>query len=354
MLINMKNSSVSMKQIAERAGVSMMTVSRVLRNETNVAQATEQRIRTIADQLGYKPNRLVRGMQSGRSGIASVVMPVRHAIGPMILEGIYDYLNEKDMMMSVDLIHGNVGERAIVEQGKVINRLLETRVDGFILLPVNEEVSPLYFKEIVDRQLPLVLVDRNMEGYETDFVGTDDYAGGYEAAAVLARNGCKRSILISTGDFVSTSRLRAEGFRDGLKAYQMELVSEVIAPNFTHNPNLIDLELSKLAGQFDSVFGIADRLAISAWHSCQRLQLQIPEAVKVIGFGALNLRDPRVALSSFDQKPYEIGQNAAKLLVQRIERGRTHRGIKAKSMLTAPVFVEGTSCPTAIPAGQMA
>lgn len=175
----MKTKSVSMKQIAERAGVSMMTVSRVLRNESNVAAETEKLIRGIADELGYKPNRLVRGMQSGRSGIVSVVMPAGHAIGPTILEGIYDHLHEKDMMMALDIVHGNFGDRAFAEQSKVINRLLESRVDGFILLPVNEEASPLYFKEIVDRKIPLVLVDRNTTHFEADFVGTDDYAGGY-------------------------------------------------------------------------------------------------------------------------------------------------------------------------------
>ena len=123
-----------MKQIAEEAGVSMMTVSRVLRNESNVAPKTETNIRTIADRLGYKPNRLVRGMQSGRSGIVSVVLPVGHAIAPIILEGAYDYLHEKDLIMAVDIVHGNVGERALAEQAKVINRLLESRVAGFFLV----------------------------------------------------------------------------------------------------------------------------------------------------------------------------------------------------------------------------
>ncbi|MFQ3243310.1 MAG: LacI family transcriptional regulator, partial [Lentimonas sp.] len=97
--------------------------------------------------------------------------------------------------------------------------------------------------------------------------------------------------------------------------------------------------------QFEGVFAIADRLAISAWHSCQRLKLKIPQQVKVIGFGALNLRDPRVAISSFDQEPYQIGQNAAKLLVERIEQGPWKRKPKVKTILTVPQFVEGTSCP---------
>lgn len=264
MLTNMKRTSVSMKQIAEEAGVSMMTVSRVLRDQGNVAPATEANIREIANRLGYRPNRLVRGMQSGRSGIVSFVVPSGHAIAPEILEGAYDFLHDKDMIMALDIVHGNMGDRAFAEQSKVINRLLESRVDGVILLPVNEEASPMFFQEMIDRKIPIVLVDRNTTHFVTDFVGTDDYAGGYEAARILAKNGCKQAVLISTGDFVSTSRLRAKGFREGLDAFDVKLVEEIMAPNFTHNTAFIDRELSKINGQFDAVFGIADRLAISA------------------------------------------------------------------------------------------
>jgi LacI family transcriptional regulator len=344
MLINMKESSVGMKQIAAEAGVSMMTVSRVLRNESNVAAVTDERIRAIADRLGYKRNRLVRGMQSGRSGIVSVVVPAGHALAPEILEGAYDYLNEKDMIMALDMVHGNFGERAVAQQSRVINRLLESRVDGFILLPVNEDASPLFFKEVIDRKIPLVLVDRNTTHFEADFVGTDDYAGGYEAARVLAENGCKAAVLVSTGDLVSASRLRSEGFKVGLKKHKVKLIAHVITPNFSPNADLIDHELEQLKGKFDCVFAIADRLATSAWHSCQRLKLKIPQQVKVVGFGALNLRDPRVAISSFDQEPYQIGHNAAKLLVERIEQGPWKRKPKAKTILSTPQFVEGTSC----------
>ncbi len=342
-----RQSSVSMKQIAEEAGVSMMTVSRVLRNESNVSAKTDERIREIANRLGYKSNRLVRGMQSGRSGIVSVVMPAGHAIAPAMLEGIYDVFHEKDMIMALDLVHGNLGEKAFAEQGKIINRLLESRVDGILLLPVNEDASPLYFKEVVDRKIPLVLVDRNTTHFVTDFVGTDDLAGGREAARVLAANGCKHVVLISTGDFVSTSRLRGKGFTEALSELGVELTTHIIAPNFMHNTELIDYELEKYKGQFDGIFAIADRLAISAWHSCQRLNLSIPEEVKVIGFGALNLRDPRVALSSFDQEPYTIGRNAAQLLFDRIEKGPVVGTPKPKTLLHVPRYVEGTSCPAA-------
>lgn len=347
MLGNMSG-KVSMKQIAEAAGVSMMTVSRVMRNQSNVAPETEEKIREIVRRSGYKPNRLVRGMQSGRSGIISVIVPVGHQIAPTILEGIHDFAHERDMILALDLIHhGNTGKRAFVEQGKTINRLLESRVDGFILLPVNEEVNPVHFQEVLDRKIPLVLIDRKTRRFEADFVGTDDYAGGYEAARILARNGCRNPVLISTGESVSTSRLRAEGFRKGVQTFKMKLTTEVIVPNFMPNPELIDHALDQVKGQFDAVFGIADRIAISAWHSCQNLKMKVPSQVKVIGFGALNLRDPRVALSSFDQDPYRIGQDAAKLLFDRIEKGPGKRRPKPKEVLIAPRFVEGTSCPGA-------
>lgn len=322
-----------------------MTVSRVLRNQANVSAKTQQRIQDIAERLGYKPNRLVRGMQSGRSGIVSLVVPAKNAFVHSILEGAYDFFSEKDIMMSLDFVSGNMGEKAFEEQSKLINRLLESRVDGILLVPVNEDASPLYFEEVIDRKIPLVLVDRDIRRLDADFVGTDDVAGGREAARVLAGNGCKRVVLISPGDFVSTSRNRIEGFKRGLAEFGIEQVAEVVTNDFHHNGELIDRELRKYAGQFDGIFAVADRLGISAWHTCKALDLSIPEDVKIIGFGALNLRDPRVALSSFDQNPFEIGRNAAKLLFERIENSESGEAFRPKIILNQPRFIAGTSCP---------
>lgn len=340
----MSNVSVSMKQIAAEAGVSMMTVSRVLRNEPSVAPATKALVRSIADRLGYKPNRLVRGIQSGRSGIVGVVMPFGHVMAPTILAGVYDYLNEKDRIMAVDLVHGNAGAHVFAEEVKLINRLLECRVDGILLLPVDEDASPVYFKEVVERNIPLVLMDRNTSHFATDFVGTDDFAGGREAARVLAQNGCQRAILISAGDYASTSRQRVHGFRVGVEEFGMELTKEIKAPNFMPNTELIDSELARYNGRFDCVFGISDHFAISAWHSCEGLGLAVPEQVKVIGFGALNLRDPRLQLSSFDQDPYQIGQNAAKLLIDRIEAEPSNKVPTPRTILNVPQYMPGVSC----------
>lgn len=322
-----------------------MTVSRVLRNQANVSAKTQQRIQDIAERLGYKPNRLVRGMQSGRSGIVSLVVPAQNDFIHAILEGAYEFFSEKDIMMSLDYVSGNMGEKAFEEQSKLINRLLESRVDGIMLVPVNEEASPLYFKEVIDRKIPLVLVDRDVRRLEADFVGTDDVAGGREAARVLAQNGCKRAVLISSGDIISTSRNRAAGFKSGLIECGMELVTEVVATDFLYNGELIHAELEKYVGQFDSVFAVGDRLGTSAWHTCKALNLSIPDDVKIIGFGALNLRDPRVALSSFDQNPREIGRNAAKLLFERIENGDSGKVFSPKTILNKPQFIAGTSCP---------
>jgi LacI family transcriptional regulator len=333
-----------MKQIAAEAGVSMMTVSRVLRNEPSVSPRTKALVLSIADRLGYKRNRLVSGIQSGRSGIVALVVPGGHVMAPSIMAGAYDCFNEKDRIMAVDLVHGNLGEQAFTEQVKLIDRLLETRVDGILLLPVNEAASPLYFKEVVERNIPLVLVDRNTSHFTADFVGTDDFAGGREAARVLVANGCKRAVLISTGPIVSTSRMRVQGFRAGLAEFGLTLTAEIIAPNFTANTELIDQEMAKYQGQFDCVFGVADSLAVSAWRSCQARGLKVPEQVKVLGFGALDVSDPRIALSSFDQDPYQIGRNAAELLMDRIESEVTGDIPTRRTILTMPRFVAGASC----------
>lgn len=335
-----------MKQIAEAAGVSAMTVSRVFSDSSIVSEATSQRIRKIAQELGFKSNRMARGMKSGRSSIIGFVMPAKHAIGSQIFQGAYDYFHKQDMIMSLDLVCANAGEVAFEEQSKLINRLLEIRVDGIILLPVNEETNLYYFNELIENNIPVVCVDRDINQFSSDFVGTDDEAGGIEAAEILSNNNCKRPILISTGEFASTSRLRIQGFLEGAKTHGLKVQEHIICPSFRYNTELIYEKLAANKGKFDSVFAVTDRMAASAWNSCKILDIKVPEEVKIIGFGNLDISDPRYQLSSFDQDPQKIGLNAAKLLSEKMHRLQaSEKNDVAKIFLNSPRFVEGISCP---------
>lgn len=322
-----------------------MTVSRVMRDHPSVSETTSKRIKAIATEMGYKSNRMARAMRSGSSNIIGFVMPDRHALGTEIFHGAYDYFHKKDMIMSMDLIPGIVGAKGFNEQSKLIDRLLEIRVDGIILLPVSEAVNEYYFNKLQERKIPVVCVDRDISNFTTDFVGTDDLYGSRKAADILFKNGCKNAVLITAGNDASTSRIRANGFREQAKKIGLNIPKTIECPSFRYHTEIIDQELRNLAGTFDSIFAVGDRMATSAWNSCTDLGLNVPSDVKIIGFGCLDISDPRYKLSSFDQKPQLLGQKAAKLLSAMIDDAKENKHRKHQTILNKPNFIEGISCP---------
>lgn len=312
---------VSMKAIAKEVGVSIMTVSRVMNGTGKVAPETAQKIQRVADRIHYRANRLVRGMQTGRTGLIGVVLPAGLGFYTGVLQGIHDHFSDKDESVLLSLIHGHTGERAIEEERKVLHRLVELRVDGIILRPANDEASPLYFEEIVRRKVPIVIVDRRLPNFSCDFVGTEDFAGGEEAARRLQARGANKLLLVTAGDKLSPSRDRARGFAAGIESKNVEQALKVLeCPDFSSNEELIFEFLRSSGSEVNGIFAISDHLANGCLSALKRLNRQVPGDVSVIGFGAVGsgIRNP-IPVSTFDQHPELIGRTAAELLTGRIE-----------------------------------
>jgi len=310
-----------MKVIAEEVGLSMMTVSRVLSGNGKVAPATAQKIHEVAERLKYRPNRLVRAMRIGRSGLIGVVMPT--GLGSFysrVLSGVHDYFAERDTSILLSQVHGDQGEGAIEDELKVIHRLIEMRVDGIILRPANDEATPHYFEEILDRGIPMVALDRYLPSFPCDFVGTDDLAGGEEAASLLLARGLKNLLLVTAGDKVGTSRDRAAGFRNHVKSSRADVsLDTLVCPNFAPNEDLIHAYLSALGKPVDGIFAISDNLGIGCFRALRKLNRRIPEDVALVGFGAVGTSDGYAfPFSTFDQHPELIGKSAGELLAKRI------------------------------------
>ena len=331
-----------MRVIAEEVGLSMMTVSRVLNGNGKVAPATAQRIREVVERLKYRPNRLVRGMQTGRTGLVGVVMPA--GIGNfygLILSGIHDYFAGRDASILLSQVHGDQGEGAIEDERKALHRLVELRVDGIILRPVKDEATPVYFEEILGRGIPMVVIDRHLPNFPCDFVGTDDVGGGEEAATRLIARGLKRLLLVTAGETVGTSRDRAAGFRNHLKSSGADVSLDILdCPDFSPNEELILEQLTTLGKSVDGIFAVSDNLAIGCFRALRRLNLRIPEDVALIGFGSIGTSEGYAfPFSTFDQHPELIGKTAGELLGERIDK----RGAKASPKKTVRLhasFVE--------------
>ena len=321
--------AVSLKQIAEASNVSIATVSRVLRGRGEIAPATRQRVTEAARRLQYRPNLLVKGLQTGRTQSCGVLMELGDPFLAQIFVGLQDELLLDDyapvVLRAAAVPTGTRADAAAGDQAEVpgelrqIHRLLDRRVDGIVLRPIRDAASDRYLKEVWDRGLPLVAVDRRLPHSHADFVGSDDAGGGRQAAEHLLQLGHRRLGQIAGPAFTSTGRERAAGFDDAVTACPDAYCENREDPGFTdgYRPAV---ELLRAPQRPSAIFAGNDLIARGVYRAAAELGLHIPRDLSVIGFGDLWYAGQMIPrLTTIRQSPRRIGKLAARLMLQRLD-----------------------------------
>lgn len=305
--------AIGLKQIAEETGISVPSVSRVLRGEPGFAEATRKRVLEAAARLKYRPNMLVQAMQTGRTGAVGVMVPPIDEFLSSILVGIHDVLAHHDYVPMLLWPQSDLPE---LEQ---IHRLIDRRVDGVILFPTEDSAPDNYLAEVWERGLPLVTVDRRMAHTHADFSGTDDCAGAESAAQHLLDLGHRNFIHLTACPGISTSKNRWQAFRDHVEALKGAKVRRIVAKDFRSGfePALKFLQASDRP---TAVFAANDLLAVSAMKAAHEAGLSVPEDLSIVGYSDLAAaRSEFPGLTTLRQSPQQIGRTAAQLIFDRLE-----------------------------------
>ena len=188
---------VNQKRIAEQAGVSQSTVSLVLSGRRVSSDETSQRVLKAAERLRYRPNLLVRGIQTGKTRMIGVMMPPFDFYWSEVLYGIHDVLTDADHVpITLWTAHTGATPRQRNAPGDEllqIHRLLDRRVDGVILWPPFSQAFSEHVNEFSSRNLPVVTIDHELPPeYNADYVGSDEASGGRMAAKHLYDQGHRR------------------------------------------------------------------------------------------------------------------------------------------------------------------
>lgn len=334
------NTHVTMKNIADEAGVTLATVSRILNNQgEKYAEQTKLKIIEIADRLKYRPNGLVRGMQTGKTGIAGVMVPLGDYFHAMIVAGIHETLLDNDTIMLLSWNSRTLNQKNVDLERQIIHRMIDRRVDGILLRPSSEGFERQYFEEIWERNIPLILIDREMSNLETDFVGSDDRRGGQMAAEYLLGLGHRRMGFVGVSTLVSTSRHREDGFRDVL---HQTPGTTCITVDILQQSDLQKLrDLLSMRNRPTALFCYHDPLANTVADLASSLGLAIPRDISVVGFGNVPTQNDGVALTTFEQHPQRIGAAAARLYLDRI-KGHQEREFQ-REIIPADLVVRGSA-----------
>jgi len=331
-----------MKTIAEEAGVTLPTVSRILNKKGGkYAEATKEKIFEIADRLKYRPNALVHGMQSGRTNTAGVMIPVIGQFYAQIIEGIHNTFVDKGIIMLLGWGENINAPKDDTKERKIIHQLVDRRVDGVILRPSCEAFELSYFEEIWERNIPLILIDREMTNITTDFVGTDDEAGGIAAAEHLIGLGHQRILFAGSSEQVSTSRQREAGFRKVIGEYPNASRESLDIDKPDHVERL--MHYLKQDNGPTAIFAYSDPSAEHIADILIKAGISIPGDISIVGFGDQPSGTCPIALTTFDQHPQIIGKTAAEIYLELITE-ETRSDIR-RERITPDIILRASTTP---------
>ena len=303
-----------MKDIAKALSVSVMTVSKVMRDQAGVADKTRKRVQSKAAEMGYRPNLTARSLVTGQSSQVGIIVPTfLHPFFAEVLDGISSTLQQGGyaVMISTSL-ENPANEEAAIEQ------LLAHRLDGLIIASCNK--SPKKFKQLAEQNIPFVLIDRYFHGFKTNFVGVDDVAVGCIATEHLIQMGCNRIAHIRGLEF-TTGLGRFMGYKKALKRHGIGFDPSLVSPYLTSDGKDWQQSYNAMRGllrakRLDGVFCYNDPIALAAIEVVLQAGLRIPEDVAFVGCDNLHFdATSKVPLSSIDHHSSLIGVRAAELML---------------------------------------
>jgi LacI family transcriptional regulator len=321
--------NVRLKDIANELGVSVVTVSRALRDRPDIAKETKARILERVKQLNYRPNLTARSLVTGRSSLIGLVVPdLIHPFFGEIAKGLSAALREQGYYVIVASSESD----SRLEQEE-IEHMLAHRLDCLVLASCQERTDLL--RRIGDAGVPLVLIDRRFRGFDSNFVGINDYKVGKLATEHLIAQGCKR-VAHMRGPATSAGSSRAEAYRDTLKRHSIAVPEEYIitcgdaseSDGETRGRRAMEAILA-LNPRPDGLFCFNDTVAVGAMFKAFEAGLSVPKDLAIVGCGNFHYSSKlQVPLTSVDQRAREIGERTARMISTLLEKEQPCRSRK--------------------------
>ena len=311
--------AVRLKDIAQDLGVSLMTVSKALRNHPDISEGTRERVLRRIEELNYRPNLAARALVTGKTHLMGLVVPdLVHSFFSQIANAISKVLREQ----RYSLVITSSQEDSELEQQE-IDQLLARNADCLFI--ATTQLTLESFRRIEEQETPYILMDRKIPGLAANFVGVDDEQVGYLATKHLVEIGCRRIAHIGT-PYLSPALGRLEGYRRALRSYGIQVPTEYVlirphgddagdATGYVAMKKLLSLSLLP-----DGVFCHNDPTALGAMKAILEAGLEIPEDIAILGCGNVRYSDClRVPLTTIDQDCEVMGEHAAKLALSLLE-----------------------------------
>ncbi len=328
----------TIRDVARKAGVAPITVSRVLNNSGYASHDTRQRVEAAIAELGYVPNQLSQNLRFKRSNtLALILSDIINPFWMPVARGVEDACSTHGL--NVILCNTDENPEKLADH---VDVLLRRQADGFIVVPVGGDAETI--RKIQKQNVPLVLLDRRVPGVEVDVIRSDSEGGAYRLTRYLIGLGHRRIAIIGGPETLSTSWERVNGYRRALDEAALPIDDDLILygvynqeNGYTAVPKLLNLENRPTA-----IFGGNNLITIGAMQALYERGFDVPQDFSVASFDDLPeslLMKP--FLTTVKQQGYAMGYQAGKLLIEQING----QAVAGNRDVILPVdFVEHDSC----------
>jgi len=328
---------VTIYDIAEKAGVSAMTVSRVINNTGRISDKTRLKVKRVMDELGYVPNQMARSLVLQQTHLLFLMITdITNPFYTTLARGAEDAAKKHGYR----LLFGNTDED-LEKEKDYIDAILKTRADGVLIAPAGDDSLP-HLEMLRRHGVPFVLLDREVPGIGSDVVLGDTKEGARQLVKQLVSDGHKRIALLNGSRTISSARERLEGYREALKLNDLPFdESLVLEASFGPRSDLSEIEtwLDGLAPLPTAFVAGNNVLAVELLRSLRRKGLRVPEDVSLVCFDELAAYaeiDP--FLTVIAQQAYQFGHLGMQMLLDRVQSGEPNAAWR-KVVLPAELIV---------------
>lgn len=310
--------SLTIAEIASRAGVSIPTVSRVLNNRPDVAPETRERVEMIIKESGFVHSRLVNALQRGNSGIIDIIVPgLDTPYSVEIVRGVNEAVERTGLRLALSTTNN-----ALQREQQWLGKILEGDTDGVILVLSRGQSRSL--EELQRRKIPFVVVDHRGElGADIPSVSATNWAGGRAATEYLLSLGHRRIAVISGGTTLRCSIDRIAGYRAALQEARVPVHADYIRPGefmpetgYEQTCALLELPEPPTA-----IFAGSDMQATGVYSALRTRGISVPDEISVVGFDDVPIASlVTPALTTVRQPLVEMGRVATTTLLRLIAK----------------------------------
>lgn len=316
----MKNTQVTIRDLALKLNISISTVSRALRGAQDVNLQTRQAVQELARELNYEPNKVAQSLRIKRTNTIGIIVPeIAIHFFSSVISGIQDYTARHGYsIMICQSLESYETEKSNIQM------LVSNRVDGLLISLSSHTETSNHLEQLIEKKIPIVLFDRVAEHLNVSKVVVDDHDGAFKAVDYLVKTGCKRIAYLGGPSGLSISHKRLTGYLDALTTNNLRTDDSLIihCEDLHEDPLAATQRLLDLPEPPDAIFCLNDPVAIQSIQVLKSKKISIPGQVSIIGFTnepVSKFIEP--SLTTVAQPAFRMGEAAARLFIEQIQHG---------------------------------